>query len=38
MMAGRPRLTVTRVVVWVVVAGIGIYLLTAGIVGIIAKG
>jgi hypothetical protein len=37
-MADRTRLTVTRVVVWVVVGGIGLYLVIAGIAGIIAKG
>ena len=37
-MANPPRLTATRIIIWLVVAGIGVYLLTAGIVGIIAKG
>jgi hypothetical protein len=34
----KPRLTTTRVVIWLVVAGIGLYLVISGIVGILAKG
>ncbi|HEY4224263.1 MAG TPA: hypothetical protein VGM70_00435 [Pseudolysinimonas sp.] len=34
----NPRLTVTRIVIWIVVAAVGLYLLIAGIVGILAKG
>ena len=33
-----PRLTATRIAIWVVVAAAGLYLLIAGIVGILAKG
>ncbi len=32
---GRKRNTRMRIVVWVVAAGVGIYLLTSGIVGIV---
>ncbi|MFC5502917.1 hypothetical protein ACFPJ4_11765 [Lysinimonas soli] len=34
----KPKLSPTRVVIWIVVAGIAIYLIASGIVGIIAKG
>ena len=34
----KPRLTATRVVIWVAVAGVGLYLVISGIVGILAKG
>ena len=35
---GKPQLSTTRVVIWIVVAGIAIYLIASGVVGIIAKG
>ena len=34
----KPKLTATRIVIWVVVAGIAVFLIVSGIVGIIAKG
>ena len=34
----KPTITVTRVVIWVLVGGVGVFLLVSGIVGIIAKG
>ena len=34
----KPRLTATRVVIWVAVAAVGLYLVISGIVGILAKG
>ncbi|MES1212019.1 MAG: hypothetical protein ABUT11_00580 [Leifsonia sp.] len=34
----KPKLTPTRIGIWVVVAAIGLYLVISGIVGIIAKG
>ena len=34
----KPKLTPTRVVIWIAVAAIGLYLVISGIVGIIAKG
>ena len=34
----KRRQLYTRVAVWVIVGGIGLYLVIAGIVGIIAKG
>lgn len=34
----RPRLTALRVVIWVVVGAIGLFLLASGLLGIIAKG
>ena len=34
----KPKLTATRILIWVVVAGIGLFLVISGIVGIIAKG
>ncbi len=34
----KPRLTTTRIVIWIAVAGIGLYLVISGVVGIIAKG
>jgi hypothetical protein len=33
-----PRITPPRIATWVVVGGIGVFLLVSGIVGIIAKG
>jgi hypothetical protein len=33
-----PRITPTRVTTWVVVGGIGVFLLVSGITGILAKG
>jgi hypothetical protein len=35
---GRPRITALRVVIWIVVGGVGAFLLISGIIGIIAKG
>ena len=35
---GRPRVTPTRVTTWIVVGGIGAFLLVSGIIGMIAKG
>ena len=34
----KPRLTATRIVIWVAVAAVGLYLVISGIVGILAKG
>ena len=34
----RPRLTLLRVVVWVVVGGVGLFRLVSGLLGIVAKG
>lgn len=34
----KPKITMGRVAIWVIVAGIGVYLLVTGVVGIIAKG
>lgn len=34
--SGRP--SAARIVVWLVVAGVGVYLIASGIVGMIAKG
>lgn len=34
----KPKLTTTRIVIWIAVAGIGLYLVISGIVGILAKG
>ena len=33
-----PKRLLPRLVIWIVVGGIGLYLLIAGIVGILAKG
>ncbi len=33
-----PRITPARILVWIVVGGIGLYLVISGIVGILAKG
>ena len=35
---GQPKLTLIRIAVWIVVGGIGLYLVISGIVGIVAKG
>lgn len=34
----KPRLTPTRIAIWLAVAAIGLYLVISGIVGILAKG
>jgi hypothetical protein len=34
----KPKLTPTRIAIWIVIAGIGLYLVISGIVGILAKG
>ncbi len=34
---GKPRMTLLRIAVWVVVGGLGLYLLITGIVGVISK-
>lgn len=34
----KPQISPARITVWIAVAGIGLFLLISGIVGIIAKG
>jgi hypothetical protein len=34
----KPKITPTRVLLWVLVGGVGVFLLVSGIIGIIAKG
>ena len=34
----KPPLTTTRIVIWIAVAAVGLYLVISGIVGILAKG
>ena len=34
----KPKITSGRIAIWVIVAGIGLYLIVTGVVGIIAKG
>jgi len=34
----KPKITPTRIVIWLAVAGVGLYLVISGIVGILAKG
>lgn len=34
----KPQISPARITVWIAVAGVGIFLLVSGIVGIIAKG
>jgi len=34
----KPKITTTRIVIWLAVAGVGLYLVISGIVGILAKG
>jgi len=34
----KPKITSTRIVIWLVVGGIALYLIISGIAGIIAKG
>lgn len=36
--AQGPRITMTRVAIWIVAGGIGVFLLISGITGIVAKG
>lgn len=33
-----PHISTARIMIWIVVGGIGVFLLVSGIVGIIAKG
>jgi hypothetical protein len=33
-----PKITTNRIIIWIAVAGVGLYLVITGIVGIIAKG
>lgn len=33
-----PKISTNRVIIWIVVAGVGLYLVITGIVGIVAKG
>ena len=35
---GRPRLSTRRIVVWVLVGGIGVFLFVSGVLGILEKG
>jgi len=35
---GKPKITTTRIVIWLAVAAVGLYLVISGIVGILAKG
>jgi hypothetical protein len=34
----KPKITTTRIVIWLVVGGVAVYLIISGIVGILAKG
>jgi hypothetical protein len=34
----RPPITPARITTWIIVGGIGVFLLVSGIVGIVAKG
>jgi hypothetical protein len=34
----RKKITTGRIVVWIVVGGIGLYLIVSGLIGIITKG
>ena len=34
----KPRVTATRLIIWLVVGAIGVYLVVSGVLGIIAKG
>jgi len=34
----KPEISFARIAIWVIVGGIGAYLLISGIIGIIAKG
>jgi hypothetical protein len=34
----KPKITPTRILLWCIVGGVGLFLLISGIVGIIAKG
>ena len=33
-----PKISTNRIILWIVVAGVGLYLVITGIVGIVAKG
>jgi ABC-type dipeptide/oligopeptide/nickel transport system permease subunit len=37
-MSDKPKLTATRIAIWIAVAAVGLYLVISGIVGILAKG
>ena len=34
----RPGPSMNRIIIWIVVAGVGLYLVISGVLGIIAKG
>ena len=34
----KPTITTTRIVIWLAVGGVAVYLIISGIVGILAKG
>ncbi|MEO7720445.1 MAG: hypothetical protein ABIS08_00855 [Pseudolysinimonas sp.] len=34
----KPKLTTTRIAIWLIVGGVAVYLIISGIVGILAKG
>lgn len=34
----KPAISLNRIIIWVVVGGIGLYLVISGIVGILVKG
>jgi hypothetical protein len=34
----KPKITTTRIVIWLAVGGVALYLIISGIVGILAKG
>lgn len=34
----KPEISFTRIAIWVIVGGIGLYLVLSGVIGIIVKG
>jgi hypothetical protein len=36
--SGQKKVSTARVLIWIIVAGIGAYLLISGVLGILAKG
>ena len=34
----KPAISMNRIIIWVVVAGVGLYLVISGLVGVVTKG
>ena len=34
----KPAISMNRIIIWVIVAGVGLYLVISGLVGVVTKG